>query len=808
MQWHDSFNSPQLLSSGLGSPSGSPSNRDNFISLAKIRLRDPVKKARLASDYFEQHVTPDDLSNTVVISIEAMKVITEITRNNLAAAFSTGIVNLMCELVHKVTTTAKSQANLEKLGRDNVVIAIDRLRTYLDKMMDDLGTAEACPAWITEYSLEQLHTGFAKKHCVYRSKYSHDEIAAHHKLLLFKGDLLRYRCKILNEPLIGVSKAYWMAFAMYPEQGIIMNQLAVVSMNRDRNDRIAHFFYLTRAVSMKEGFKGSKETMQMSLGEVTDKMLHPEGGKLIELFKFTTVYDHFGNDASMLDEKCIFEYFFAWFSPVRYRDPIWRQQMEKYSARNVKKMMQEAFLHVMNLTVHRQSHASLCAAINAFLCLTTYLLETDGLNAKDLVQLVSGYIFAIRIRFAEGSYDEQAFRIVAHSFLEFTGMLCSKFYDVFLVIGEAGFNECEAKLNLYLPALVVFAHLYPQIKNSFPKYSTWLNSSVFDFSDHRAKLCRLGATLRDYITEMKVGVEVDSYETNLNDPNSFVLPELILAVKGSANASPVCPIRLVSGVEAADTNIFKTFCIRTSIVYNLLQRMAIDGLYDMTADFALKSSDLSTFELFLLPTLKKQQTVKAVYPEKLVIDTNTFIDSYDKIEDMKDHKVRIVCPSAVLSELEAIKGDERKASLIRSGATRALALISKYLEGGFIQIYNFYGERKADMEITNRDVTGLSRTAANLISEVKYNNDDFIVEVARRVETILEPTAHRHGFLLKSVTVRKVVVISSDKVLRMKAREGGLIACGFDEFFSWYKRSLTGSGRNPPVATAATANSS
>uniref|UniRef100_A0A914ZDB1 DNA/RNA-binding domain-containing protein n=1 Tax=Panagrolaimus superbus TaxID=310955 RepID=A0A914ZDB1_9BILA len=247
---------------------------NSFISLAKLRLREPVRAARDSVKKLETNLTNEELKKTVQLCSVGITTIGEIARDDLAASQNHGFLQLIAELVHRVVDIAKNSANIKKLGKDSVIEAIDTFIELVDNVLVNTGSNDVTHLWIEKTTLEDLSLIFPLSTCVFRKKLTAQEIQAHSKLFTIKGDLYRYRSNIKKDGNFNDAiKSYWKAFSLDPGQGINLNQLGVIVSACDNTDRLSTFFFFFRAFHSQISFQNAKEFLMTKLGAVTDKMV-------------------------------------------------------------------------------------------------------------------------------------------------------------------------------------------------------------------------------------------------------------------------------------------------------------------------------------------------------------------------------------------------------------------------------------------------------------------------------------------------------------------------------------------------------
>uniref|UniRef100_A0A914QE06 PIN domain-containing protein n=1 Tax=Panagrolaimus davidi TaxID=227884 RepID=A0A914QE06_9BILA len=763
---------------------------NSFISLAKLRLREPVKNARDAVKKFETNLTSNELKKTVEICCVGITEIGEIARDDLAAAQNLGFLQLIAELVHRVIDIARSSTNIKKLGKDSVIEAIDKFIELINNVLSNIGSNDVTHLWIENGDLEDLSVAFPVSSCVFRKKLTTQEIQAHSKLFTIKGDLHRYKSNITKVGNYNdAMKSYWKAFSFDPGHGIIFNQLGVISSACDSTDRLSTFFF--RALYAQTPFQNAKEFLMTKLGAITDKMIQSDFSKYSEIFKNPSVSDTNGIFASSIKNSGPQEYYFPWFKKSSSL-PNWKLKLTKLSPSIVCKIHVDNFFHMINLLCTKQSHQTLFPTCERFLVLTQFLLDSELLSSKQLLQITTIFLLALKSRDEKKTIVDENFENVSRTFLFFVGLLLSKVYDFMEIINDSKFEN--AKVNTILPSLVVIECYWESVGHLFPSMIYLSPSFTFDFSVIRKKISKLGSFLKDYLTNLKVEIK----RTKLDDisDNTFMPPEIILCCLGSRFSADCNPLQLSSSSSSSEKNtvLFQSFLIRVSIVQELLFKMVNKGLFGLTSSFEYSQgkNDLSTFEIFAL-AYNKGSDVYAVYPEYIALDTNTIIDEYERLMAVTQYGMKFIIPTVVWSELQSISRDKRKDETIRLSAKNAAELISKTIENrsNDFQIYNFYGERKFDLEFSGRDLQGLNNKTGR--EKARDNNDDFIISICRKIEDILGSSSTKKGFYDSKIHVRNVVLLTEDRILRIKAHSETILTCGFSDFFTWFNNNCISS---------------
>uniref|UniRef100_A0A914ZBH2 PIN domain-containing protein n=1 Tax=Panagrolaimus superbus TaxID=310955 RepID=A0A914ZBH2_9BILA len=344
------------------------------------------------------------------------------------------------------------------------------------------------------------------------------------------------------------------------------------------------------------------------------------------------------------------------------------------------------------------------------------------------------------------------------------------------------------KVNTVLPSLVVIECYWETICNLIPSTIYLSPSFTFDFSVIRKKISKLGIILKNYLATMKVSIKTAKLDDTSD--NSFVLPEIILCCWGSRFPADSNPLQLSLTSGESYSNILQAFLIRISLIQSLLVKMVNKGFFGLTSTFEYSpgKNDLSTFEIFAL-AYNKGSPIYAVYPEYIALDTNTIIDEYERLMTLTEHGIKFIIPTVVWSELQSISRDKKKDEAIRTSAKNAADLISKTISNhsNDFQIYNFYGERKFDLEFTPRDIAGLSNKSGR--EQARDNNDDFIISICRNIEDILGSSSKK-GFYDSKIVVRNAILLTEDRILRIKARSEAVLTCGFKDFFTWFNSCI------------------
>uniref|UniRef100_A0AC35FTP2 PIN domain-containing protein n=1 Tax=Panagrolaimus sp. PS1159 TaxID=55785 RepID=A0AC35FTP2_9BILA len=715
---------------------------NSFISLAKLRLREPVKNARDAVKNFETNLTSNELKKTVEICCVGITEIGEIARDDLTAAQNLGFLQLIAELVHRVIDIARSSTNIKKLGKDSVIEAIDKFIELMNNVLSNIGSNDVTHLWVENGDLEDLSVAFPVSSYVFRKKLTTQEIQAHSKIFTIKGDLHRYKSNITKVGNYNdAMKSYWKAFSFDPGHGIIFNQLGVISSACDSTDRLSTFFFFFRALYAQTPFQNAKEFLMTKLGAITDKMIQSDFPKYSEIFKNPSVSDANGIFALSIKNSGPQEYYFPWFKKSSSL-PNWKLKLTKLSSSTVCKVHADNFFHMINLLCTKQSHQTLFPTCERFLVLTQFLLDSELLSSKQLLQITTIFLLALKSRDEKKTIVDENFENVSRTFLFFVGLLLSKVYDFMEIINDSN---------------------------------------------------KLGSFLKDYLTNLKVEIK----RTKLDDisENTFMPPEIILCCLGSRFIADCNPLQLSSSsCSEKNTILFQSFLIRVSIVQELLFKMVNKGLFGLTSSFEYSQgkNDLSTFEIFAL-AYNKGSDVYAVYPEYIALDTNTIIDEYERLMAVTQHGMKFIIPTVVWSELQSISRDKRKDETIRLSAKNAAELISKTIENrsNDFQIYNFYGERKFDLEFSGRDLQGLNNKTGR--EKARDNNDDFIISICRKIEDILGSSSTKKGFYDSKIHVRNVVLLTEDRILRIKAHSETILTCGFSDFFTWFNNNCASS---------------
>uniref|UniRef100_A0AC34QYM7 PIN domain-containing protein n=1 Tax=Panagrolaimus sp. JU765 TaxID=591449 RepID=A0AC34QYM7_9BILA len=761
---------------------------DAYISIARARIKEPAKRARLAIDNFRSRPSSSTLQEAVIFASELIKHVTEIAKDNLQIAYQTDALLMTIDLVHKIVDMAKVTSVAESLGKDNVITALDRFSLLIDKLIADLNSVNVVPYWVHESSLENLRDAFPVQSCQIRARLSHDEKMAHYFIFLLKGDLLRYKCNLLHEPYNGVSKAYWSSYCFSPEHGNLLNLLAIVALNRDKTDTLGAVFYFCRALSAEIPFESCTETLRASLGAVTERMLASDFAKYYKFFDDPSLYDLNGLLATKIDatQKV---YFFTPEVGIRNFDPMWKRGISRLSKPTVRNMTFDCFLHLMNMIIHRQSHEITWPCANMFICFLQHCLDEDIVTGRELVQVVTIFFFALskRCKDGDGVLDD-TLKVALQTFSTVIGLLLAKCYEFMLTIGDDGFDVAEKKVDVVLPALVVVVAHWVNLADSLPHELAPILSHYFSFSLIRTKLMRLGSTLHDYLGVFHIQIQSLPFETR--EEGAVVFPELLYATLSNRLTTEVSAVKLLNGADETDSLTFKTFLMRISLVANLLVYLTEKKFFGLDSNFSPTSiPDMSTFELYHATTSNPIYTQYAVYPEFIVIDTNTVIDEYLKIGEIVQSnigKFKIVITPVVISELMYISRNEfRKSEQVRLAAAGALSMITQLIEKGCprLQIYNYYGERKFDFNFTPRDLCGLGAEVDP--SRKKDKNDDHIAKTCVKLEELVrEPES---DFQAASIVKKKSVLVTDDKILRINARTINVVVCAFDDFYKWFQ---------------------
>ena len=334
---------------------------------------------------------------------------------------------------------------------------------------------------------------------------------AHYFLFLLKGDLLRYKFNLKNEPYIGVSKAYWSSYCFAPEHGNLLKLLAIVALNRDRGDFLGQIFYITRALSAGKPFDACSENLTAALGSITEKMVKSDYSKYYKFFENPSVYDNRGILASKIDPSQPTVFFFIKDVGWDTVDPRWKRNISRLTKPILRKMTFDCFLHLMNMIIHKLSHEITFNTANMFICLFQHMLEEGFILGKEIVQLLTVYLYSLSKRISDS--NDETYMIVLQTFVTVIGLLLAKLYDSLLEIGEKGFDTAEKQINMVLPGIIVIISHWTKIVKNFPEQLMPLTSYFYDYSSIRTKISRLGSTLTDYLSAFEVNIEVLSFDS-------------------------------------------------------------------------------------------------------------------------------------------------------------------------------------------------------------------------------------------------------------------------------------------------------
>ncbi|KAE9549356.1 hypothetical protein FO519_007431 [Halicephalobus sp. NKZ332] len=508
---------------------------DAFASLARLRVKEPARRAKLAIDDFRNKPTLNGLNDAVIFTCDLIKRVSEVANENLACTFNTDILLMMIDSVHKIVDLAKVPSVADSLGKENVINALEKFSTLIDKMMEELKSADIVPNWVHESSLENLRDAFLVRNCQIRGKLTPEEKMAHYFLFLLKGDLLRYKFNLQNEPYIGVSKAYWSSYCFAPEHGNLLKLLAIVALNRDRGDFLGQIFYITRALSAGKPFEACTENLTAALGSITEKMVKSDYGKYYKCFENPSIYDNRGILASKIDPSQPTVFFFVDEIGLQTVDPRWKRNISRLTKPALRRMTFDSFLHLMNMAIHKLSHEITFNTASMFICFFQHMLEESFILGKEVVQLVSIYLYGLSKRISDTG--DETYMIITQTFVTIVGFLLAKLYDAILDIGE------KAQEN-----------------------------------------------------------------------DAVVFPEHIFATLSNRLATEINAFKLKNGAENEDSLTFKTFLMRASLIVNFMFNLTEKQFFGLAPD------------LSLLPI--------PIYPEFIVIDTNTVIDEYQKIGDI------------------------------------------------------------------------------------------------------------------------------------------------------------------------------
>jgi hypothetical protein len=321
----------------------------------------------------------------------------------LLTSQSAGLLNIIAEIIHRILNLIKSEENVTKLGRNVVVSTVDTFIELIEEIMQKVGSYGSTQSWIQCSSLENLSTAFPIEACVIRKRLTFSEVQAHSKLFLFKGDLLRYRSNIMNEPFGGACKAYWIAFSLLPGQGIVFNLLGVIAASRDSTDRLSQTFYFMRAISTTTPFENAKIGLLAKLEQISQKMIKSDFSQQFEIFKDPSVADINGRYGLTINSTHSNEYFFAWMPSTisqtyETTTPNWKQKILRFSRSMIFKMITENLFHIIYLLIAKQTHSTLFPACERFLALISHILDTEEITGKELLQITTIFILGLKCR--------------------------------------------------------------------------------------------------------------------------------------------------------------------------------------------------------------------------------------------------------------------------------------------------------------------------------------------------------------------------------------------------------------------------
>uniref|UniRef100_A0AC34F644 DNA/RNA-binding domain-containing protein n=1 Tax=Panagrolaimus sp. ES5 TaxID=591445 RepID=A0AC34F644_9BILA len=593
-------------SDGYINPTDCESNSCEKISISeeeKQRLKNVIKFTRDSVKCFETNVSFHTLKLTTgiwqvfrcffiylfiwVFSAEGIKEIEMYLVKNLGGQQSAGLLNIIAEIIHRVLNTIKLPENITKLGQNVVIDAVDTFIELIDEIMDKVRSFDFTPPWIHYCSLENLSIAFPVLMCIFRKQLIFTELQAHSKLFLFKGDLLRYRCNIENLPYGGACKAYWMAFSLLPGQGLVFNLLGVIAASRDINDRLSQIFYFMRAISTTTPFENAKIVLLAILEQISQKMIKTDFGQYHEIFKKPSMTDVTDRSSQIINPLNPNGSSFTW-TPSTHdfetRSRNWKERLSRFSHSVIIKMITNSLFHMINLLITKSnSNSTLFTTCERFLALLSQILEREEISSKELLQLTTIFILALKSR---DSFDE-SYQLLSRTFVHYTGLLFSRFYQVMIHRNSAPLSLLEQKGMIILPSLCCIESYWDSFEDKLSPVESchFTCYNFFDFSIIRKNVKLLGHLLYFYIGNLNVSVKRAESDDVME--NVYVLPEIILCCMGSRFPVKTDALQLNAIQEYSET--FKTFLIRVLLAQELLAKMVKKEFFGINSFFEYSS---------------------------------------------------------------------------------------------------------------------------------------------------------------------------------------------------------------------------
>ncbi|KAH7724430.1 telomerase-binding protein EST1A-like protein [Aphelenchoides avenae] len=625
-----------------------------------------------------------------------------------------------------------------------------------------------------------------------------------HRLFLPIGDLYRY--KVTAEGIQDYSQArlwYLRAAQLHPTYGRSYNQLALLAVYSNKWIDVV-FFYI-RALAAKHPYDSSKQTLDSAFNDVAKRAVHQKqivlqavdaDGKLSKREDVEMDYDDRVRE--------------IWFLP---------DGSEKHGSRDAKTVSFEVFLqlqveelyksavmhwlHVAGLLVtkigmeHFPEYAEL--ALGELAALLS--LENTPMNALNLVQIAAALIFSVHnaaLKGADqGTCSAQQFTALQMVLSLWTVLMSVVRDHLEQLVDYLETGKAPNKLLLVLPATSVICEWIstPFVHGIYRTMPTLEGvPSRFVPTEPWSVLATIANKLAPLHSEKLASIcSVKSVPTSGPKVEAY-LPEMVL-LSSFCSVFPVDPTQLVllptSCKPSLDEADRERIALHARVHSILTAAEYLDGseLHCFTYDTMIQqfcavrcteepsgmATPIAPSPRLLAEEQADNRSVMEVRPEYLIVDTNAFVDYLGSIQKViESRKFSVLIPTIVVAELKGLSSTPgAEASLlpaelddtnahekyVTENAKKAIAFLRKAADARMPGISTITSKGDRLPQITFA-VENVASTAD------KQVNDDFILNSCIELS-------------------KKVVLLTDDRALRIKAMAARIPVRAVPEFMKW-----------------------